>query len=177
MARCMQFAHPLVTQSMTSCPDSVNASNPRERHPCHRDFEHFQQFFAWLPTHLIRRTFSNSTQMGFMPTSPDGNLFKRWHTPNLHSMCFILMTTFSPMKSWLTCLRSTPGTWRLKLSSAGNPTLSTLSPFCNPNPSFGHSNYLCGNGEHRIAFSAITPATIPAPNSQTPQPPLDWLVV
>ena len=82
IARCMRFACPLVTQSMTCRNGSIGASTPRERHQCHCNFEHLQLFFAWVPAHLIQRTFSNSAQMGFMPTSPDGNLFKCWHTPN-----------------------------------------------------------------------------------------------
>jgi hypothetical protein len=31
---------------------------------------------------MIKATFRNSTQYGFQPSSPDGNLFKRWHSPN-----------------------------------------------------------------------------------------------
>ena len=72
---------------------------------------------------------------------------------------------FSPMKSWPTHLRLTLGTWRLKFSLVSALTLSTLNPFCAPDPSFGHSNHLCGNGEHQINFLVIAPATTPAPNS------------
>ena len=57
-------------------------SNPRTHIPNEQDYKKLQPYFAWIPTKLIKHTFSNSTQYGFMPTSPNGNLFKRWKSPN-----------------------------------------------------------------------------------------------
>ena len=47
-----------------------------------QDFKRLQRFFTWIPTRLIKHTFENSTQLGYMPNSPDGNQFVRWHAPN-----------------------------------------------------------------------------------------------
>eukprot|EP00532_Pseudo-nitzschia_australis_P001585 CAMPEP_0168196100 /NCGR_PEP_ID=MMETSP0139_2-20121125/20298_1 /TAXON_ID=44445 /ORGANISM="Pseudo-nitzschia australis, Strain 10249 10 AB" /LENGTH=564 /DNA_ID=CAMNT_0008120177 /DNA_START=193 /DNA_END=1883 /DNA_ORIENTATION=+ len=58
------------------------ASAPRAHIAAPRDYKKLQPYFAWLPTHIIQRTFENTTQYGFMPSSPDGNLFKRWKAPN-----------------------------------------------------------------------------------------------
>jgi hypothetical protein len=57
-------------------------SAPRVHTPSTRDYTSLQRFFAWLPINMIKETFKNSTQYGFQPSSPDGNLFKRWHSPN-----------------------------------------------------------------------------------------------
>ena len=59
---------------MMSSTDSVAASAPRQWHQCQRDFHHLKRFFAWLPTHVVQQTFSNSTQMGFMPSLPNGSV-------------------------------------------------------------------------------------------------------
>ena len=55
---------------------------PRAHTPNQQDYENLRPYFAWLPTKLIKETFKNSTQFAFMPASPDGNLFKRWKSPN-----------------------------------------------------------------------------------------------
>ena len=39
-------------------------------------------YFAWQSTDIIEATFKNSTQYGFMPTSSNGNLLKRYKSPN-----------------------------------------------------------------------------------------------
>ena len=57
-------------------------SMPRTHIPSDVDYEHMKPYFAWIPSNLIKKTFENSTQYGYMPTSPDGNLFKRWKSPN-----------------------------------------------------------------------------------------------
>ena len=56
--------------------------NPRTHKPIERDFEALKPKFAWMPTKMIKKTFENSTQYGHIPHSPDGNLFKRWKSPN-----------------------------------------------------------------------------------------------
>lgn len=82
IARCICLAFPSITRSMTSSTELVTALTPQQRCQCQKDFHHLKHFFVWLPAHIIQRTFSDSTQMGFVPSSPDGDLFKRWHTPN-----------------------------------------------------------------------------------------------
>lgn len=59
-----------------------NGGIPRTHVPSATDFEALKPYFSWLPTKIIRHTFDNSTQYGYMPSSPDGNLFKRWKAPN-----------------------------------------------------------------------------------------------
>ena len=125
---------------------------------------------------------SNFSLLGCLRTSSNARsqILHRWDSCQRHLMAIfsnagtlpILPLTssvstmiFSPMKSWPTHLRLTLGTWRLKFSLVSALTLSTLNPFCAPDPSFGHSNHLCGNGEHQINFLVIAPATTPAPNS------------
>ena len=60
----------------------VATGEPRTHIPTKMDYESLKPFFAWIPTHMIKKTFQNSTQYGYAPSSPDGNLFKRWHSPN-----------------------------------------------------------------------------------------------
>lgn len=60
----------------------ITSNSPRIHTPNQKDYESLKPFFAWIPTKMIEATFRNSTQYGYMPTSPDGNLFKRWHAPN-----------------------------------------------------------------------------------------------
>ena len=59
-----------------------NTGLPRIHTPSKRDYHSLKPYFSWLPTNIIEATFKNSTQYGYMPTSPDGNLFKRWKAPN-----------------------------------------------------------------------------------------------
>ena len=56
--------------------------SPRIHTPVQRDYESLKPNFTWIPTKLIKATFKNSTQYGYQPVSPDGNLFKRWKSPN-----------------------------------------------------------------------------------------------
>ena len=79
IARCMYGSY-LVNQ--TSDKPIYNLRKGREHVPSETDYESLKPNFAWLPTHLIKNTFQNSTQYGFQSTSPDGNLFKRYHAPN-----------------------------------------------------------------------------------------------
>ena len=46
------------------------------------DYENMRPYFDWQPTDIIEATFKNSTQCGFMPTSSNVNLFKRYKSPN-----------------------------------------------------------------------------------------------
>ena len=63
--------------------DEVLANqNPRTHEPTEQDYKAMKPYFAWMPTNIIKATFQNSTQYGFMPTSEEGNLFKRWKSPN-----------------------------------------------------------------------------------------------
>ena len=87
-----EFVH---NETVARCSRSSNHKNicaydttiktspqPRLHMATDRDYEKLKPYFAWIPTKLIKRTFMNSTQYGFMPVSPDGNLFKRWKSPN-----------------------------------------------------------------------------------------------
>ena len=60
----------------------INGMQPREHTPSDIDFESMQPYFSWITTDVIKKTFQNSTQYGFMPSSSCGNLFKRWKSPN-----------------------------------------------------------------------------------------------
>ena len=77
------YAH---SQTVIKCMKSVahtsSSQAGRSIQPQKKNFQHLQRFFAWLPSQLIERTFRNSTQYGYMPNSPDGNLFTRFHAPN-----------------------------------------------------------------------------------------------
>eukprot|EP00536_Pseudo-nitzschia_multiseries_P011895 jgi/Psemu1/30428/gm1.30428_g len=59
------------------------ATTPRERYPNERDYLSLKPFFCWVSTDRIKATFANSTQYGSLAVSPDGNLFKRFHSPQL----------------------------------------------------------------------------------------------
>ena len=59
-----------------------SSTQPRTHRPSPIDYKKLQPYFAWLPIQMIKDTFQNSTQYGFVPSSPDGNLFKRYHSPN-----------------------------------------------------------------------------------------------
>ena len=50
---------------------------PRAHTPNQQDYERMRPYFAKLLTKIIKETFKNSTKYGFMPVSPNGNLFKR----------------------------------------------------------------------------------------------------
>ena len=70
-------------KQQTKPHQDVVINDPLRSHiPATQDYRRLQRFFAWLPEKLIKSTFSNSTQYGFMPQSRDGNLFTRWHAPN-----------------------------------------------------------------------------------------------
>jgi len=58
------------------------SDKPRVHIPVAQDFARLKRFFAWIPSKLIEKTFQNSTQYGYMPHSPEGNQFIRWHAPN-----------------------------------------------------------------------------------------------
>jgi hypothetical protein len=90
IARCVHSAivssydddvHIHTTISTPSSDPHITAT-PRVHTPSKRNYQSLQPLFAWLPTKMIAATFKNSTQYGFQPASPDGNLFKRWHSPN-----------------------------------------------------------------------------------------------
>ena len=71
----------LVDANMIDCYvvheiELLASGSPHTHLPSVADYESIRPFFAWLSTDTIRETFSNSTQYGFMPHSPDGNLFK-----------------------------------------------------------------------------------------------------
>ena len=100
-----------------------------------------------------------------LPEACDCFLLRLPHQQVWVFTCFVSTMTFSQTRFRLTHLRLTQDTRRLRFSLVSTPTLSTSSPFPALNPFFGHSNPLCGNGEHRIDSSAITPATTPAPSS------------
>ena len=89
IARCIygsnrmnQTDQTLVEDIQTYRSEVRSGQAPRTHIPTEHDFERMKPYFAWVPTKLIKHTFKNSTQYGFMPNSPDGNLFKRWHSPN-----------------------------------------------------------------------------------------------
>ena len=60
----------------------INEMQPREHTPSDIDYQSMQPYFSWITTDLIKATFKNSTQYGFMPSSDCGNIFKRWRAPN-----------------------------------------------------------------------------------------------
>jgi hypothetical protein len=85
IARCVyvaQLDQPEHLFDGTQSATDRHAHSPRIHTPSKRDYGSMQRFFAWLPTKMIQETFKNSTQYGFQPVSPDGNLFKRWQSPN-----------------------------------------------------------------------------------------------
>ena len=77
ISRCM---YPTIQQET---PTEINTEvNPRSHTPSDIDFEEMKPYFAWIPTKLIKKTFENSTRYGSLSVSPDGNLFKRFQSPN-----------------------------------------------------------------------------------------------
>jgi len=56
--------------------------SPRIHTPSAVDYNNMCPYFAWQSTDIIEATFKNSTQYGFMPTSSNSNLFKRYRSPN-----------------------------------------------------------------------------------------------
>jgi hypothetical protein len=62
--------------------DIYARQEPRTHQANKQDYEGMRPYFAWIPSKLIEHTFKNSTQYGYMPASPDGQLFKRWNSPN-----------------------------------------------------------------------------------------------
>ena len=50
--------------------------------PSPLNYKKLQPYFAWLPIQMIKDTFQHSTQYRFLPASPDGNIFKRYKSPN-----------------------------------------------------------------------------------------------
>eukprot|EP00536_Pseudo-nitzschia_multiseries_P011293 jgi/Psemu1/28422/gm1.28422_g len=68
----------------TDCTSSISrrvAATLRERHPNEHDYLSLKPFFCWVSTNRIKATFANSTQYGSLAVSPDGNLFKRFQSP------------------------------------------------------------------------------------------------
>eukprot|EP00531_Pseudo-nitzschia_arenysensis_P008891 CAMPEP_0116125882 /NCGR_PEP_ID=MMETSP0329-20121206/6042_1 /TAXON_ID=697910 /ORGANISM="Pseudo-nitzschia arenysensis, Strain B593" /LENGTH=1908 /DNA_ID=CAMNT_0003619941 /DNA_START=154 /DNA_END=5877 /DNA_ORIENTATION=+ len=88
IARCVEeakaFRASIVdTDEWKAFDSEIHAnSTPRTRHSNAVDYQALRPYFAWLTTDVIKNTFRNSTQYGFTPSSPDGNLFKRWNSPN-----------------------------------------------------------------------------------------------
>ena len=86
IARCMKAAvfarYSNVTELMSFDTNIKADRDPRIHMPSKRDYQKLKPYFSWIPTKLIEATFKNSTQYGYMPTSPEGNLFKRWKAPN-----------------------------------------------------------------------------------------------
>ena len=82
IARCMKFGLQQYQSIDIYDTNVVSSSKPRIHTPSKRDYTKLKPYFSWLPTKLIEATFKHSTQYGYMPTSPDGNLFKRWQSPN-----------------------------------------------------------------------------------------------
>ena len=56
--------------------------SPRIHTPSLVDYENMRLYFAWQSTDIIEATFKNSLQYGFMPSSSNGSLFKRYRSPN-----------------------------------------------------------------------------------------------
>ena len=90
IARCV---HASKTRSQTKEDKTMKANpqegttiiasqKPRTHQASEMDYDKLKPYFAWIPTKMIKNTFSNSTQYGFNPVSPEGNLFKRWKSPN-----------------------------------------------------------------------------------------------
>jgi hypothetical protein len=87
VARCVsnarQIDEPTASIHLEAHPTDVTANRlPRTHNPTEQDYASMQPYFAWIQPKLIKHTFKNSTQYGYMPASPDGNLFKRWNSPN-----------------------------------------------------------------------------------------------
>ena len=96
IARCIHYAHSEYHDCLQAFPSEITDDNPdrdlgdyesftpqpRIHTPHKTDYKKLQPYFAWFPIKMIKETFQNSTQYGFMPSSPDGNLFKRYHSPN-----------------------------------------------------------------------------------------------
>ena len=50
--------------------------------PSEQDFEALKPYFAWIPTKTLNKnSFANSTQCGYILTYEEGNIFKRWKSP------------------------------------------------------------------------------------------------
>ena len=88
IARCIKATTPNIKKDIVrefhayESNTSIHSNKPRIHIPEKRDWESLKPYFTWIPTKLIEPTFKHSTQYGYMPASPDGNLFKRWHSPN-----------------------------------------------------------------------------------------------
>ena len=74
----------------------INEMQPRNHTPSDIDYQSMQPYFSWITTDVIKQTFKNSTQYGFMPSSDCGNIFKRWRAPdpamNVHRLQDDLLT-------------------------------------------------------------------------------------
>ena len=46
-----------------------------------QDFTALKPYFAWMPTKMVKNTYTNSTQYGYIPTHEEGNIFKQWKSP------------------------------------------------------------------------------------------------
>ena len=80
--RCIKAATIFNNELMLYNSEIKSADKPRIHTPVKRDYEQLKPYFSWIPTKMIEATFRHSTQYGFMPQSDDGNLFKRWKSPN-----------------------------------------------------------------------------------------------
>lgn len=74
--RCVKAAELRRLELETYDVNISSSDSARIHTPSKMDYESLKPHFSWVPTKLIEATFKNSTQYGYMPTSPDGNLFK-----------------------------------------------------------------------------------------------------
>ena len=86
ISRCIKAAQSVVLQEKFNISGTdqhlLRSDQPRVHTPNGIDYNKLRPYFSWIPTKLIQETFRNSTQFGFLPSSPEGNLFKRWKTTN-----------------------------------------------------------------------------------------------
>jgi hypothetical protein len=90
IARCMYASREIICDSKElqayeldiTKSTIINGMQSRNQTPSDIGYKSMQPYFSWITTDLIKGTFKNSTQYGFMPSSDCGNLFKRWKSPN-----------------------------------------------------------------------------------------------
>ena len=63
-------------------PSKIDYENMRIHTPSKIDYENMRPDFGFLPLEIIKQTFRNSIQYGYMPASSLGNVFKRFKAPN-----------------------------------------------------------------------------------------------
>eukprot|EP00536_Pseudo-nitzschia_multiseries_P015565 jgi/Psemu1/43065/gm1.43065_g len=89
----------ILSRCSNQSPSAYITAAAHVQSPTDTDYLSLKPFLGWISLDRIKATFTNSTQYGSLSISPDGNIFKRFQSPQpAMNMCIEMATSHRPQQ-------------------------------------------------------------------------------